>query len=93
MHIFLAIAILCLSAFLLAALTIPRHVRICRISAGQRTDFAHHLFAAFRDPDVCTPRTLPQQNIMDIIAKTSWNRALEPTLADTRNQSISSKRF
>jgi hypothetical protein len=26
-------------------------------------------------------------------AKASWNRALEPTLADTLNQSISSMRF
>jgi hypothetical protein len=93
MYILLAISILCFFALVLAAIAIARHVRTRRISAGQQTDFAHHLFAAAKDQDARTPRTLTQQNIRDVVARASWNRALEPTLADTRNQSISSKRL
>jgi len=80
MYILVAISILCLFVLVLAAVIITRHVRNRRPSAGPpKTDFAEYLFAAANDQDV--------------IAKTSSNRALEPTLADTRDQSISSKRF
>jgi len=93
MYILLAIAILCFFALLLAAIAIARHVRSRRRSAGSQADFAHYLFEAVNDQDSRMRRTLPQQNIRDVIAETSWNRPLEPTLADIRNQSISSKRF
>jgi hypothetical protein len=94
MYILVAIAIFCFFALLLAAIAIVRHVRSRRRSAGPQADFAHHLFAAVvNDQASLTPCTLPQQNIKEVIAETSWNRALEPTLADIRNQSISSKRF
>jgi len=93
MYILLAIAILCFFALLLAAIAIARHVRSRRRSAGSQADFACYLFAAVNDQDSRIPRSLPQQNIRGVIAETSWNRALEPTLADIRNQSISSKRF
>jgi hypothetical protein len=93
MYILVAIAIFCFFALLLAAIAIVPHVRSRRRSAGPESDFAHHLFAAVNDQNSRTPRTLPQQNIKDVVAETSWNRALEPTLADIRNQSISSKRF
>jgi hypothetical protein len=93
MYILVAIAIFCFFALLLAAIAIVPHVRSRRRSAGPESDFAHHLFAAVNDQNSRTPRTLSQQNIKDVVAETSWNRALEPTLADIRNQSISSKRF
>jgi len=93
MYILLDIAILCFFAFLLAAIAVLRHVRSRRGSAGAQTDFAHHLFAAANDQDSRTPRTFPQQNIKHVVAKTDWNHPLEPTLADTRNQPISSQRF
>jgi hypothetical protein len=93
MYILLAIAILCFLGLLLAAITIARHVRSRRKSAGPQTDFAHHLFAAANLEDSRTPRTLPQPNVRDVVAEASWNRAVEPILADIRNQSISSKRF
>jgi len=93
MYILLAIAILCFFALLFAAIAIARHVRSRRRSAGSQADFAYHLFAAVNDQDSRTPRSLPQQNIRGVIGETSWNRALKPTLADIRNQSISSKRF
>jgi len=89
----LAIAILCIFALLLAAIARARHARSRPVAAQSRPDFAHHLFAAVNDQDSRIPRSLPQQNIRGVIAETSWNRALEPTLADIRNQSISSKRF
>jgi hypothetical protein len=88
-HVFLlAIAILCFFALLLAATAIARHVRTPRISARPQPDFAHHLFVAANGQ-----RTLPQQNMKDVIAKTRFIRALESTLAETRHQPISSKRF
>jgi hypothetical protein len=93
MYILLSIAILCFFALLLAAIAIARHVRSRRRSARPQADFAHHLFAAVNDQDSRTPRTFPQQNVRDVVAETSWNRALEPTLTDIRNQSISLKRF
>jgi hypothetical protein len=93
MYILLAISILCFFVLVLAAVAIARHVRRRQVSAATQPDFAEHLFAAAKDQDSRTPRTIPQQNIKDVIAITSWNRALEPTLADTRNQSISSKRL
>jgi hypothetical protein len=93
MYILLAIAIFCFFALLLAAIAIVRHVRSRRASAEPESDFAHHLFAAVNDQDPRTPRTFPQQNIQDLVAETSWNLALGLTLADTRDQSISSKRF
>ena len=93
MYILLAIAILFFFALLLAAIAIARHVRSRRRSAGSQADFAHHLFAAVNDQDSRKPRTLLQQNIKDLVAETSWNPTLEPTLTDIRNQSIQSKRF
>jgi hypothetical protein len=89
MYILLAISILCSVALVLASVAIARHVRSRRLSAGPQTDFAEYLFAAAKDQD---PRTLPQQNVRDVIAKTSSNHALEQALVDTRNQFISSKR-
>jgi hypothetical protein len=93
MYILFAIAILCFFALLLAAIAIARHVRSRRRYGGSQADFAHYLFAAVNDQDSRMRRSLPQQNIRGVIAETSWNRALKPTLADIRNQSISSKRF
>jgi hypothetical protein len=90
MFILLAIAIL--FALLLAAIAIVRHVSSRRRSAAPQADFAHHLFAAVNDQDSGTPRTL-QQNIRDVAAETSSNRAPESILANTSNPSISSKRF
>ena len=92
MYILLAISILCFFALVLAAVAIAQHVRSRRLSAGPQTDFADYLFAAAKGQYPRTPRTLPRQDIR-VITKTTWNRALEPTLADTWNQSISSKRF
>lgn len=89
MYILLAISILCSVALVLASVAIARHVRSRRLSAGPQTDFAEYLFAAAKHQD---PRTLPQQNVRDVIAKTSLNHALEQALVDTRNQFISSKR-
>ena len=93
MYILLAISILCFFALLRAAVAIARHVRARRVRNEPQPDFAQHLFAAAKDQDSFTPRTLPQQNIKDVMRKTSWNPALEPTRADIRNQSISSKRL
>jgi hypothetical protein len=93
MYILVAIAIFCFFALLLAAIAIARYVRSRRGSAEPQPDFAHHLVAAVNGQDSHIPRTLPQQNIKDVVAETSWKCALESTLADIRNQSISSKRF
>jgi len=93
MYILLAISILCFFALLLAAVAIARHVRTRRVSAEPQPDFAQHLFAAVEDQESLTPRTLPQQGVKDVMGKTSWNSALDPTLANTWNQSISSKRL
>jgi hypothetical protein len=93
MYILLAISILCFFALLLAAVAIAQHVRTRRVPAGLQPDFAQHLFAAAEDQESLTPRTVPQQNAKEVVATTSWNSALEPTLASTRNQSISSKRL
>jgi hypothetical protein len=93
MYILLSISILCFLALLFTVVAIARHVRTRRVPAEPQPDFAQHLFAAAEDQDSFTPRTLPQQNEKDVVAKTSWNPALEPTQADIRNQSISSKRF
>jgi hypothetical protein len=93
MYILLAISILCCFALLIAAVAIVRRVRTRRVPADPQPDFAQHLFAAAKDQDSLIPRTIPQQNVKDVFAKTSWNHGLEPTLADTLNQSISSKRF
>jgi hypothetical protein len=93
MYILLAISTFYFFALLLAAVAIVRHVRARRVSAGPHRDFAQHLFEAAKDQDSGTPRPLPQQNVKDVIAKTSWNSALEPPLANTWNQSISSKRL
>ena len=93
MYILLAISIFCFFALLLATLAITRRLRSRRILAAPQPDFAQHLFAAAEVQDSRTPRTLPQQNVKDVVATTSWNSALEPTPANTRNQSISSKRL
>jgi hypothetical protein len=93
MYILLAISILCFFALLSAAVAIARHVRTRRVPDVPQPDFAQHLFAAAEDQDSLTPRTLPQQRVKDVMGKTSWNNALEPTLANTWNQSISSKRL
>jgi hypothetical protein len=92
MYILLAISIVCLFALVLAATAIARHVRSRRVPAGPQPDFAQHLFAAVKNQDSRTPRTLPLEDA-GMIAKTNLNHAFEPSLADTRNQSISSKRF
>jgi hypothetical protein len=92
MYLPLAISIFSLFALVLAAAVIARHVRSRRVPAGPQPDFAQHLFAAVKNQDSRTPRTLPQQDGSSI-AKTNSSRAFEPTLADTRNQSTSSKRF
>jgi hypothetical protein len=93
MYILLAISILCLFILLFATVAIARHVRNRQVPAGPRPDFAHHLFAAAEDQDSLTPRTLPQQSVKGVMGKTSWNSALEPNLANTQNQPISSKRL
>ena len=93
MYILLAISIFCFFALLLATLAITRHLHSRRILASPQPDFAHHLFAAAEDQDSLTPRTVPQQSVKDVMRKTSWNPTLEPTPANTRNQSISSKRL
>jgi hypothetical protein len=93
MYILLAISIFCFFALLLATLAVTRHLRSRRILASPQPDFAQHLFAAAKDQDSRTPRTLTQQKVKDVVATTSWNSALEPTPANTRNQSISSKRL
>ena len=93
MYILLAISLLCFFALLLAAVAIARHVRNRRVPNEPHPDFAQHLFAAAEDQDSLTPRPLPQQSVKNVMGKTSWNSALEPTLANTRNQSISSKRL
>jgi hypothetical protein len=92
MYILLAISILCFFALVLAAIAMAIHMRSRQAPAGPEPDFAQHLFAAAKTQDSRTPRTLPQQDVR-IIAKTNLHHAFEPTLADTRNQSISSKRF
>jgi hypothetical protein len=90
----LAIAILCIFALLLAAIARARHARSRHpVAAQSRPDFAHHLFAAAKAQDSRTPHRLPQQNVKDVIARTSCDHILEPTLANTRNQFISPKRF
>jgi hypothetical protein len=93
MYILLAISILCFFALLLAAVAIARHVRIRRVPNERQPDFAQHLFAAAEDQDSLAPRTVPQQSVKNVMGKTDWNSGLEPTLANTRNQSISSKRL
>jgi hypothetical protein len=93
MYILFAISILCFFALVLAAVAIARHVRTRGATSGPQPDFAQHLFAAVEDQDSRTPRTLPQQNVKNVFAKTSRNRALEWTLTDSPNQSISPKRL
>jgi hypothetical protein len=93
MYILRVIPILCFFALLLETLAITRRLRSRRILASPQPDFARHLFAATEEQDSRTPRTLPRQKIKDVVATTSWNGALEPTPANTRNQSISSKRL
>jgi hypothetical protein len=93
MYILLAISILCFFALLLVAVAIARHVRTRRVAAGLRPDFAQHLFAAAEDHDSLAPRIVPQQRAKNVMGKTNWNSAFDPTLANTRNQSISSKRL
>jgi hypothetical protein len=90
MYILVAISILCFSALLLVTIAIARHVRARRLPAGAQLDFAQHLFAAAEDQDSLKPRPVRQQNLKEVVATTS---ALQPTLANTRNQSISSKRL
>jgi hypothetical protein len=92
MYILLAISIPCFFALVLAAVAIARHVRSRRVPAKPQPDFAQHLFAAVKNQDSRTSRALPQQDGSSI-AKTSLDHAFESTLADTRTQSISSKRF
>jgi hypothetical protein len=91
MYVLLAISVLCFFALVLAAVAIARHVRSRQVPTGQQPDFAQHVFAAIKNQDSRTPRTLQQQDAR-VIAKTNLHHA-EPTFADTRNQSISSKRF
>jgi hypothetical protein len=93
MYILLSISIFCFFALLLAAVAIARHVRTRRVPNEPQPDFAQHLFAAAEDQDSLTPHTLPQQSVKDFMGKTSWNSALEPTLANTRIQTISSRRL
>jgi hypothetical protein len=83
----LAIAILCIFALLLAAIARARHARSRPVAAQSRPDFAA------KAQDSRTPHRFPQQNVKDVIARTSCDRVLEPTLANTRNQFISPKRF
>jgi hypothetical protein len=90
MYILFAISMLCLFALVLAAVAIARHVRAGRGSASPQPDFSQHLFAAAADQD---SRPIPQQNAKDVVATTSWDHALEPTLTNPPNPSISSKRF
>jgi len=92
MHLLLAIAIFGFFALPLAALAIGKHVRSRHVFATPQADFAHYLFAALNDQDSGTPRTL-QQNIRDIVAETSSNRAPESIPANTSNPSDSSKHF
>jgi hypothetical protein len=91
MYTLVAIPILCFLALVFAVIAIARHVRSRRVPAGPQPDFAQHLFAAVKNQDSRTPRTLPQQDGSSI-AKTNLNHAFESTLADTPTQSISSKR-
>lgn len=93
MYILFAISILCFFALVLAAVAIARHVRRGRASSAPQNDFAQHLFAAVEDQDSRIPRTLPEQNVKDVIANKSWNRALEPIQANAADQTISLKRF
>jgi hypothetical protein len=92
MYNLVAIPVLCFFALMFAVIAIARHVRSRRVPAAPQPYFAQHLFAAVKDQDSRTPRTLPQQDGSSI-AKTNLNRAFESTLADTRIQSISPKRF
>jgi hypothetical protein len=93
MYILLAISILSFFALLLAAVAIARHVRIRRVSNEPQPDFAQHLFAAAEDQDSLAPRAVQQQSAKNVMGKTNWNSAFDPTLANTLNQSISSKRL
>jgi hypothetical protein len=92
MYLLLAISILCFFALVLAAVVMARRARSRRSPAGPQPDFAQHLFAAVKNQDARTPGTLPQQDAGSI-AKTNLNHEFEPSLADSRNPSISSKRF
>jgi hypothetical protein len=93
MYILLAISILCFFALMLAAVAIARRVPARRVPARPESDFALYLLAAAKAQDSTIPPTRPQRNVKNVIARTSWNHALEPTLAIARNQSISSKRL
>jgi hypothetical protein len=90
MYILLAISILCFFALVLAAVAIAGHVRSRQIPTGPQPDFSQHLFAAVKNQNSRTPRTLPQR---DVRAIANLNHAFGPTPANIRNQSISSKRF
>lgn len=93
MYILFAISILCFFALVLVAVAIARHVRRGRASRAPQNDFAQDLFAAVEDQDSRVPRTLAEQNVKDVIANKSWNRALEPIQANAPDQTISLKRF
>jgi hypothetical protein len=93
MSILLAISILCFFSLLLAAVAIARHVGTRRVPDEPQPDFAQHLFAAAEAQDSLTPCTLPQQSVTDVMGKTIWSNAPVPTLANTRSQSVSSKRL
>jgi hypothetical protein len=93
MYILLAISILCFFALLLATAAVTRHVRTRRVPRGSQPDFAQHLFAAAKDQDSLTPHVRQQQSVKNFVSTTSSNNALQPTLTNTRNQSISSKRL
>jgi hypothetical protein len=93
MYILLAISILCFFALVLAIAAITQHVRTCEVPAESQPDFAQHLFAAAKDQDSFTQRVREQQSVKDFVPTTPSNSALQPTLANIRNQSISSKRL
>jgi len=93
MYILLAISTLCFFALLLATVAIARRVRARPVSARPESDFAQHLLAAAKTPGSTIPTAVPQQKVKDVIARTSWDYALELDLASPRNQSTSSKRL
>jgi uncharacterized MAPEG superfamily protein len=92
MYILFAISILCFFALVLVTVAMARHARSRRVPANPQPDFAQHLFAAVKNHDSRTSSSHPRQD-QRVIAKTNLYHAFEPTLADTRNQSIPSKRF
>jgi hypothetical protein len=93
MYILLAISILCFLALLLATVAVTRHVRTRRLPEASQPDFAQHLFAAANDQDSLTPGLRQQQSVKNFVSTTPSNNTLQPTLTNTRSQSISSKRL